>query len=753
MFTKRASVAGVVLLTLALCDAAAQSEKRGSARATGKPSAPSSLTAARARLETLPERCTSAPTLVHSLLAEFEKSLPARAVREAQQYAAGSTPGKPADRAWSEYAAAALLSGELAPAAHAGLKAAELRLSGETLTNAGIYLHHAGRSKDALPLLICASDMGFRSAYLLEALAVVHQRLGHGEEARGAIRRAQRAAPSDRIIETESSFIESGKPPPASPRSGKPGLEACLAALAAHSTAVLSRTRAMQTELDRLSGFASRAKAFEGIPTVHQNLIAAIRDAARQVPASGPGAVMAYNSTVAQCVSAYMAFTAWSLDQQYGDSAYAYLYWADALGLDPDAYVRDLQGYEPRGMTPPPSLLSRNVEENFRKGNDAAARQYYKDIDACNKLRDASASNSCRLHARGRECITKGRLIEEWATRRRQRLNRAALSFDNVAQSVVNLAEREVGEAREFAVRALGDLRRGGPQFPGPGGKQMNSVEMSAWQFNESYKIQLLTPHLLAGGKVERFIGEQAQMHQADRELIEASTASERANHQQTCEPVMLELYYERLQEEWQAYLDYLRDRLAWSTEAKAETGEAPCEVGVGPAQLSMDLNKPGEGKLDVKWKPAKGLAVTGSATLRDNQTVGLGIGFSGSRGPVSAKGAISDDLSVSGGVGAAGRAGNVSAGTSGSSYAYEHSYGPFAGKVSVGLTSRRNPYNDREYLGIKLQGWAGLGAKSRGAGVACYPSSGSVTFYPRAFAEDAMRYLSAPASPPQPGR
>ena len=84
---------------------------------------------------------------------------------------------------------------------------------------------------------------------------------------------------------------------------------------------------------------------------------------------------------------------------------------------------------------------------------------------------------------------------------------------------------------------------------------------------------------------------------------------------------------------------------------------------------------------------------------------------------------------------------------TSGSSsLSRKVSYGPFSGKADASFTTAVNPWNNREYLGIRIKGAAGFGLQARGgkAGASCYPSSGEVTIYPRALLEGIGTYLSA---------
>src|SRR3972149_1526925 len=178
----------------------------------------------------LPEPCQRAPERARrareralALLAELEAGLSPQAKAAAEQYVAKPGPGVDAVKAWGDYAAAALLADDVPGAAWAGLKAAEIRWNGETATNAGIYLYHLGKVEEALQLLNCAYEMGYRSPYLFEALAVIHQTQGNNAQARQAIQQAQQAAPDDTIIETEASFIQTGPAAAAAPAPARPG--------------------------------------------------------------------------------------------------------------------------------------------------------------------------------------------------------------------------------------------------------------------------------------------------------------------------------------------------------------------------------------------------------------------------------------------------------------------------------------------------------------------------------------------------
>ena len=631
-------------------------------------------------------------------------------------------------KAWGDYAAAALLANDVARAAWAGLKAAQAAWNGKTVSDAGIYLHHLDRNAQALQFLGCAREMGYRSPYLFEALALVHKAQGADAPAREAIAEAQRLAPGDSLIEVEASLIDTGQPPPPSPPPPDDGLGRCLAALERHSQRVLSVRKQNHRRFDRLENTDARTRAFAAEAQNHDGLLNAVREMARNARRA-PADALQHNLALSQCGSAYFLFTGFLLESYYWvESAFALVFWADALGLDAQAFVRDLPCGSPgnvcdeRGGAKSLKLASRAVEDALYHGRKEANRQYWDDIKGCRGL-GGEAGSRCGLRARVKECATNRALIETWSNARQQRVNRARLNFDNEARAVVSLAEGEVGAAREFAVGLLRNLRKGGQSIPGPGGKAITAFDFAVQQINLAYVDGLLAPQLLAGGRVEDFLRGQGRWFAQERSWIEEGIMATKQAHDRLCEPVMLELRMAQLQEQWQAYLDHLRDRLKWGAESQVTT-EFPCEFGIGPLSGEVDLNKPGEGKFDLKWKKG-GFTATGSATAGQG-----GVKFTADAGAKVRGADIGVDSEGGSGVG------------------HSTSYGPFSGKAKVTLTTKVNPYNSREYLGIRLKGSAGfgLGAKrgKTSLGASCYPSSGSVTVYPRALLEDAVRYMSA---------
>jgi hypothetical protein len=262
-------------------------------------------------------------------------------------------------------------------------------------------------------------------------------------------------------------------------------------------------------------------------------------------------------------------------------------------------------------------------------------------------------------------------------------------------------------------------VRKGGPSFTGPDGKPFNAVSFAEQYTNQSYLTMLLQSHLLAGGKVEQFLQQQSRWYGMERETIESHIRQTKESHDRQCEPVMLQLLQLVLQEQYQDYLEHLRDRMRWGVDSRVDT-KFPCDCSFGAFSCAADLNDLGEGKFGYKL----------------------------TKGPFSASGSVGvgeKGVKVSGSAGAKVRGVGVGVDSGGSaSVGRGVRVGPFAGKGDATFTTATNPWNNREYLGIRVRGSAGFGVGTKGASASCYPSSGEVTIYPRALLEDVGRYLSA---------
>ncbi len=693
----------------------------------------------RAPVETVP---ASAPPLscqaprerAKQLLAELEKNLSPQSKTEARQYVAKPGPGVSSEKAWGDFAAGAALMGDVSLAAWAGLSAADLQWSGETVTNAGVYVFYLGKQQDALQLLTCAHAMGYRSPFLFEALATVRHKSGQAAEARQAITQANQLAPDDRLIETSASYLTTGQPPPPRPPANRSdGLDEAIRELEEHAARALNRIQAQADELDRSLPDAHGREQYAIQETYFRSLLQNARDQAPAARATDPRSrQFMINSVLGVYISMYAQITDALLS--FPDSTLTFgspvSFWADVLGLDAPLLARESRRdgvtWDMHSALGP--ALAQGAFDAYTRDKEQAYGEYVARERACR-------GNECIIREKARWCSIWKPLYERWANDSRQRHNQAARSFDRIATQTLISAENDLLLARDYAVRQVKTMRF--PDTPGFDMKKMTLQGIN--QSVQSVFEKHLSPKTEHSGIVP-YVRDRARWFEGERSGMEEQLAHEADAIKRECEPAMQALLELLIQEEWQAYLDHLRDRLAWDLQGQAETSEFPCEGTIGPVKISTDLNKPGEGKMDIKWS-RKGVPVSagGSVTVREDQTIALGVGVSVKQSREREPAPDSIDLSVK------------HDSRSGQGLEGSGCYGPFCGKAKVSLTSKVSPWNSREFLGIKLKGSAGLGLRKGGSmGVACYPSNGSVTFYPRALYEDTVRYLSTPATSPR---
>lgn len=662
----------------------------------------------------LPMPCPQARERAAQLRAELETSLAAQVKAAAEHYAAKPGPGVSPEKAWGDYAAAALLMGEVPVATWAGLKAAEIRWTGDTVTNAGIYLSHLGKLQEALQLLNCAGAMGYRSPFLLEALAVIHHKLGDAGSARKEIQQARDLAPQDRVVETESSFMTTGQPPP--PPSSEPdpdGLDGALRELEEHAQVALHLMKLQADAIDHSVSDANAARFYQIADDFINKLLKISRDQALRARAAAPATrPQMINMALNLSISSYSQISDTLLSFPAKTNGSPLLVWAEVLGMDAPILARESR----RGATmwkghgSPGPALALAVFEDYRR-----------DLDAARKQRPSTCPKEdphC-VRANAHYCSVWKNLYETWETGSRQRHNAAARNFDRIATRYVIQAENESLQVRDYGVRQLRKMH-----FSNDAERKvaLQGINLAIRRVYDNH-LNSASPNTL--GTVA-YLRERAQWFQDERNSMDALLGHEAEKLQETCEPAVRALLELLAQEEWQAYLDHLKDRLSWDIQPEIQD-ELPCEGSIGPLTVSTDMNElgSGKGKFDLKWKPKI---------------------FEGKvEGPSGESTKYSGSGSVGVSVGVGGQANEASVGGSGS-------YGPFAGKVKATLTNKINPWNSQEYTGIKLKGSAGFGLKAGKIGAACYPSSGSVTFYPRALYEDAVTYLSAPSSPPPGG-
>lgn len=670
--------------------------------------------------------CQAAREKVGPLLTELEAGVPAATRTSIAQAAAAPGPGVSTAKSLGDQAAAYMLVGNFSVAAWVGVRVAQSDWNGDTATNAGVYLLHLGKREDAMRFLSCAYSSGSRSPYLLEALAVASHAGGSPAEARRFISEAAGAAPDDVMIETEASFINTGGPPASRPPQREPdALEDAIRELDEHAKRASNIIKAQADLIDRsIPDAKSRDYAQISIDYIGK-LVPMIREQQRSfgsVPAASRQIMM--NTLLGMCIANYAQITDTMLS--FADTTQTngspLLFWSDVLRIDPPNLHREQEGgwkepirWSMHGLGP---ALSQPAQTTFFKDKEAAYQDHNNRDRAC---RDTP----CHVREEARWCSVHNELFRRWEQESRQRHNAAARRFDQVALSRIIAAENEYLHLRDYAVRQVKKMKFAPPV------QGVSLEQLTLDGINNSLKM-VFDRHLAetsdASSGTVSYLRDRARWFDGERTGMEESLKVEAEDIRRSCEPAMRALLELIAQEEWQAYLDHLKDRLSWSIQPKTEDS-FPCEGNIGPLSIEADLNKPGEGKMDLKWK-GKSFSGGGSVTFGSGGTsVGLGGSAKTSGVTLSAGGDSSGNAGVGGSA----------------------SYGPFQGKAKVTYTSKRSPWNSTEYLGIKIKGSAGLGLSSRQGqlGVKCFPSSGSVTIYPRAFYEDAVKYLSTPSSPP----
>lgn len=412
---------------------------------------------------------------------------------------------------------------------------------------------------------------------------------------------------------------------------------------------------------------------------------------------------MMINTALGACASVYSSITDALLNFLTSDGS-SLLLWAEVLRMDYATLARESEHSSSYGVghTAGGGLAH------------AAHAKYFNELSAAStehiRRRSDCRDKSCQDAEDARFCGEWMSLYAQWENVNRQRYTTAARSFDRVATQTVMHAENEWLQLRDYTVRQLKKMR-----FPKTPGDDMEGMMLKG--VNDSLRNDF-DRHFGGDGDTVRYLGEQATWFQEERAAVEDNMV-EQANdmEEQICAAARRAVLEQLAQEEWQAYRDHLKDRVSWDVDPKTEE-EFPCEGAIGPVSVKIDTTTPGSGlgKFDLKWKTPLYKSGDDGASFSAGSSIGVG-GESGE-----------DSASVS------------------------SNYGPFAGKVKVTLTKKVNPFNSQEYMGIKVKGSAGFGLKRGKLSVACYPSSGSVTIYPRSLYDDAVRYLSTPVSPPPRG-
>jgi hypothetical protein len=665
-----------------------------------------------------PAQCTAAQQTVRLLLPELERSIKPDGMKAAEAYVAKPPPATSPEKAWGDFAAGISLAGERQLAAWAGLKATMVRWNGETVANAGVYVFRLGKPREALTLLECAHASGYRSPYLQEALSTVNHKLGRAAEARTAIDEAQKMAPEDELIEVAASFIKTGKPPPARP-APKDDYDETLREVQAHADRVLATLKAQATaiqaavpSLNAMAYYDIKEKYLRTLVGGLANRIAPLRTAggeARMRDARVNDFSIFASATYTQITDTLLDFP-----NTIGTNGSPLLFWSEVLSLDPPVLARELEDAGRKWGSDGSGSLAQPPQDRYRSEKSANDRTY-------DQRRFACKTTECTIHVKGDWCLQWKPIHDRWIEGSRQRLNPAARRFDQVATRTMADVEVELLDAQDFSLRQYARMRFW--QVPG-----VDMQQQHAQVINSHLKL-IYEKHVASPGRgASGYLGQRAKWFAGHRAHVERELEWEGKSMQQQCAPALRALLELLIEEEWQAYLAHLREKALWGIQGQME-GEFVCEATIGPVTVSIDLDKPGSGKMDIKWSPSKKLpgSIKISGTVSEDQEFGVNVAYGGSH----------QGDGASGSVGTAGADGRVS-------------YGGYRGKGKATLITVSSPYDKRKYTGIKIKTSGGFGVGGKNARGACYPSSGSVTFVPRAILENGVKYINSPSRAPR---
>lgn len=675
-----------------------------------------------------PADCAAAREAAERWLAELEPLIGADVKGSARTSVDGRPPGQSAALAWDQFGVMALLAGDAEVAAWAGLHAVALEWQPAYLSNAGVHLIQLDRSADALVLLRCAHGQGFRTPFLLEALAEASRSTGDTAGARSYIGEAAALAPDDVPIQQGNAVINTGQPPPPPPPPVDE-LDQALRELKAHHERVYLIEKSVLSDLDRLHEETEirRADLAEEFKIIREDYLTAVEEQIREarkskadylrdqgLPANTPDESFALwrqlmtNGALQLMIGGYFMASENLIETAgFWHDQEAYL-WANCTGLDPAVFMR-AQKLHDDDQPSVRDVAGQQYYRDYYDLGDEATRRWRDERDACGPMDEA-----CRTRADYRLCQTKRMLLDRLQNLVESRYNVAALRFDREATALLQWGEGWANDAYAYGVRWAGKMHFAAPD-PAAGGFDMAKVttDMLTNQFQSTVLTAIWEPD---GISIVDFLTEQAEWYRRQREWTLAGLAGLREQVDLECEPIeekMLELLRE---EAWQAYLEMLRERMRSDFTVQWDPN-FDCEVTLGPASINLQgtaglsgsagnvgasVDSTGSGDISGKWK-FKNIPFNAKLKMKQGAFAGATL----------------------------------------SSSTTQH-YGPFAGNAGATLFTENSTATGRLEFGLKANAKLGIGAGIGPAGVACWPGEVQVNFQARAFVEHSMDYARA---------
>ncbi|HSN20255.1 MAG TPA: hypothetical protein VLS49_06245 [Usitatibacter sp.] len=522
--------------------------------------------------------CEEARARAAALRADLDRSIGPKA----RPFFAGA--GRSA-ATWEAYAGEAYALGGFRAALWGELNALDREWRPRSVSRAGVYLEKLGRAPEASRFLKCARALGYRSPYLLEALASARLRSGDKMGATTAIREAQQMAPGDVLIDAERSIIETGRPP--QPPRKDDALGQALRDLERHVAAVKAAMRhrqELQKRIDATLGIRNDSGPFppEAERQVDRQMdevrywVDQVRlpldEVTRRHPDRPAQRVQAERAAARyaappQLIDAYFRATERLLGYEWGlgpTGQHELLLWADVLDLDPLAYAREIhdaahvdgtdalahyRGTQARlASLQGPALLA------VSHPSDAAKAKLDEGMVRCGHQYPAGSQSSqlkaCELAEQSAYCTTMRALYDRWTKAAQARYAIAGRQFDRVATRREAWAAQQLADALAFARRVMKGFKRGDP-----------AARAVAGAMNRDYRR--LAEIALGNGSAgpAAVIRESAGWYRRDRADAEADQASAAASLAEMCAPVERRVLEALAEQHSKEVLDMLRAR------------------------------------------------------------------------------------------------------------------------------------------------------------------------------------------------
>jgi hypothetical protein len=718
--------------------------------------------------------------LATKLLKELEPHVDPVVRGAARQYVAAHRADGPPAKVWDDFAVALFLKHDWLAASWCGLNAVTRRWNGQFVTNCAVYLIDLGRADDGLVLLNCAYADGYRSPYLFEALASVYRRRGDKAATSRWIGLAAAAAPDDVNIHVEQSLADTGAPPPSPPPAQHPDpLNQALAELRQHAQRTAKLIQALATKINRVEEDAEAKKSGELFLTLKYQSIAgnasAAEDAikrARMTPDEykrtfGGGAfdqagfdsyiAVMRNQAALSCIENYYFMTETLVrtfsGQNMNEAGWLAVFWADVLYMDPIELEQQMKLGLDSGGGHPPALKS-NERAVWGRLDNGPLMHYAlavtqsddrrrKDLHGCGKL-VGDANAACIIRAEKAHCDRVRDAFNAMLREDTDRYDNSAHRFDLVARATMMWGERQLVEYRDYAQRCLKLVKIAKPTASAAEAElRMTQGLLNIWWKtlrDEVVKVDHPT-HSLA-----KFLHEEAERWTSDRQDVMKMLAQMKHDIEaggggtftSTAGCAQVDKKYLELlaQEQWQEYLESLRDNLKDDFQAKYDA-TIHCEETIGPVSLSQDDTGKFSGTYSLKH--ALGEGVDQAIEHEVDSLLGKAGGLLGKE--LELKRTLSlKDMELEGGEvsiasGAAGQ-GVVAEGEATLFVEKNERTGKWDGGVGVTF---------KEGLGFKREVSA-FGRKF-GIGLVCYPGTATAKFYARAAFNDAAALVRASVS------